>query len=153
MTPDQARAQARSLLQSTDALLGALLNVATQLRESCAILADALDQTELKPSALPATASREATLPDPPAPNGHLTFDELHQRLNAAGFRYTKQTLNGYASLGRIPCIRDGKHRYFDWLTVLEALKTKKRRKKKSDETPTEPLVGTGPPVFGGTSG
>jgi len=125
MSPDEARTQAKALLQSTDALLGGLLAIATQLREAVAVFSATIDQTE---PVRPQLAREEGTETET-THNGFLTLAELTDRLKVAGIDYDKKTVNAYACQGVIPFIRQGKHRVFDWEQVLEALSKSKRRK------------------------
>lgn len=135
MTPEEARQQARALLQSTDALLGGLLAVATQLREAVAVMQNTVDQTEPR-----AKVVQNAPQPLQSSPetmqNGHMTLHELHEQLQLAGFRFGKNTLNSYACQGQIPCEKIGKHRYFVLRDVLAALNTKRRQKRNEMERP-----------------
>jgi len=125
MSPDEARKQAKALLQSTDALLGGLLSIATQLREAVAIFSNTIDQTE---RACPQFKDEPGT-ESKTSHNGFLTLAELTAQLNMAGFGYDKKTVNAYACQGVIPFIRQGKHRVFDWAQVIDALSKSKRRK------------------------
>lgn len=125
MSPDEARKQAKALLQSTDALLGGLLSIATQLREAVAIFSNTIDQTE---RAYP-QFNNEPRTESKTSHNGFLTLVELTEQLNMAGFGYNKKTVNAYACQGVIPFIRQGKNRVFDWTQVIDALSKSKRRK------------------------
>lgn len=116
-------AQARALLNATDAMLGALITITSQLRESVALLADTIDQ-------IPQTAQNFSPLPPPKVKRlpTNLTLNELHGHLTLAGFPLSKSTINQYASTGSIPCTRSPSgQRQFDLTQVLDALASRPR--------------------------
>ena len=139
MTPEEARIQARALLQSTDALLGGLLAVATQLREAVAVMQDTIDQTE---PANPYLKREVGTEPNTTPANGLISFNQLHEDLAMAGIHLKKNTLNSYACNGTIPCEKVGKHRMFRLKDVLSALDTNRRKTRHHENTP--PITVTG---------
>ena len=135
MSPEQVRAHARALLNSTDSLLGALLTVAQQLRESVAIMADMVDHAVPEKRFSPPRSTQFDDVSE--GKNGLMTTVELVERLKTAGMPLAKTTIENYTTRGIIPTAPGHpRKRLYEWQAVLEAL----QKKSQTTVLPLEPL-------------